>query len=368
MFDFNFTMFNATEVIQFLSGFNGNACPARNIRSILFRLHLCLIGILCALYEREPKNKVECDTGNFWTSETYANNLCATKELLFGLYESPIFLNMPENSEKQPDLKHKSFWYVYYGTATIFGCTILSRVPDILWSILYESAISRFIKPMKKKEDTSSEPQSYKRIRDSTEVIFESLGTKKLKTFVLAFFIKTVSYCFVDCLIIYLIKHYFGLKNLLPSFEDFPLAALCELLQKDTVTHLLHCGVTFNANFRFVASLYSYSHLMCFFMNVLVINYYLYLVIDPSAPCTWENAPKVSSRRLKHRRLYALTSRMSAPLIDFLQDKFDDYSFNEMFVLYYISWSGLELVSFKVVICHYQFLKETNKEVKFKHV
>ena len=59
---------------------------------------------------------------------------------------------------------------------------------------------------------------------------------------------------------------------------------------------------------------------------------------------------------------------MSANLLDFLDNDLDNYSLNELFILYYISHNGIEPVSFKVLMTQYQFLKVTNSSVHFKQV
>ena len=194
---------------------------------------------------------------------------------------------------------------------------------------------------LKKKEDIHAASESSKKIENVASHFYECFGVGRFNNFLLCFILKTMFYCIFDLTIIILNSFFFE-TSILPSYhEDFPTSAKCHISNEHIITNV-NCQLNLHEGLRKIVLLYTYGHLTCFLITLLVLLYYLFLFTD----CC-----KVTSKK-------KLMDRMKAPLYKLIEDSESKYSVSELFVLYYISFSGIEPVTFKIFVSKYELLKK----------
>ena len=116
----------------------------------------------------------------------------------------------------------------------------------------------------------------------------------------------------------------------------------------------------FNIEARIVVTLFFISHIVCFCLTSLILGYYMYSLLG----CKKKSKFDMETEAINH-----LKDNMSAPLLDLLDKNMRSYDLNEIFILYHISWCGIDSTTFKVFIGQYNTKKTTsNKKGHFHYL
>ena len=347
-------MINYSDFKSILTGFNSNHCPAKNIRAMIWRFELVLILYLCINFEHDKGKKLSCDVSGTSLSESHVDKTCAIKNLTSTNFQV-ITVEASEDQEEYQVIKDEDehrMWHVYNGTFMLVLCCLINWVPDRLWKFGNGGTIKKFTKDLKKKEDIPALNDSYQRIKDAADQFYELLESRKLQWYFWFFMAKTIAYGLMDLIIVGLINYSFSLSNVYPQPEDFPTEGKCHI-KKTSYQTSVDCTIMFNIEARIVVTLFFISHIVCFCLTSLILAYYMYSLLG----CQRKSKFDMETKAMNH-----LKNRMSAPLLDLLDKNIKSYDLNEIFILYHISWSGIDSTTFKLFIGQYNTKKTTSKK------
>ena len=322
-------MITLQEILTFIHGIDRNACISQNARSLFVRVQMLAVTYYYMEYERN--DTITCDVNGtpYEQQQSFMDKSCLNgKDVLFSPYNP------------------KKFSYLKSVLLILIGVLSLSKIPDGFWYLKFQKLLNDTIDPLKKKEEIHSFSDSSKKIEAIASHFYESYGVDRFHGFLAGFICKTISHLVMDIVILQLLKVYFETSSMVPSYsDDFPLSALCHFRNEHFETNLT-CYLNINEGLRKVIVMFAYGHLCCFAITCLVLIYYIFLFSD---------SKEVTSKK-------KLIRNMKAPLYKLIDNSEQKYTLPELFVLYYISYSGIEPVTFKIFIAKYELLKNSGQK------